>query len=468
MRIDNHVLARLLLVCALSGAAFGVRPLLAAEQRVALVIGNSVYPAAPLRNPGNDATAMAAMLRTMGFDVMLRTNATQREMSRAISEFGKRLTLGGTAVFYFAGHGVQVRGKNFLIPVDAEIETEGAVRGEAVDVDHVLDQLGPAQVSMVILDACRNNPFEARFRRVGGGGLAQIDAPKGTLVAYATAPGEVAADGTGSNGLYTAALLKAMDVPGRRVEDVFLQARIEVIRESGRQQTPWESSSLTADFRFRPDGKTIAADARLRRAEEARLELQHEMEKLRAELIKIGALVEKTSTTLAPAGEEWATRIAILEKSRGQLNLSASLAILLNVSNPEELTLLVSFEKDISRSGWASAFAMGLDRAGKTLWANAVRYKNRLFARETALEFCAKGAESPCVVVLENGTFKDKEFLELAHRFSEFDADTVRSANLQSLITPPTETQTPGAAGAMGTNVGGQPWAARVSMSARE
>src|SRR5258706_12495079 len=152
---------------------------------------------------------------------------------------------------------MQLRGKNFLIPVDAEIETEGAVRGEAVDVDHVLDQLGSAQLSMVILDACRNNPFESRFRRIGVG-LAQIDAPAGTLLAYATAPGKVASDGAGANGTYTAALLKAMDTPGLKVEDVFKQVRNEVLKESTNQQIPWESSSLTTEFYFRPDDKLLA------------------------------------------------------------------------------------------------------------------------------------------------------------------------------------------------------------------
>src|SRR5258705_12109532 len=122
-------------------------PTIAAEQRVALVIGNGAYPSARLANPVNDANAMAAKLRTLGFDVILRTDASQRDMSRAISDFGEKLKLGSIGLFYFAGHGVQVRGKNFLIPVDAEIENEASVRGESVDVDKELDQLGPAQLT---------------------------------------------------------------------------------------------------------------------------------------------------------------------------------------------------------------------------------------------------------------------------------------------------------------------------------
>jgi uncharacterized caspase-like protein len=159
------------------------------EQKIALVIGNSAYPSAALKNPINDARAMAAKLTSLGFDVILRTDANLRDITRAVSQFGQKLRGGSVGLFYFAGHGMQVRGKNFLIPVDAEIENEASTRSEAVDIDQLLEQLGNARLSMVILDACRNNPFERRFRSAGNGGLAQIDAPTGTMLAYATAPG---------------------------------------------------------------------------------------------------------------------------------------------------------------------------------------------------------------------------------------------------------------------------------------
>jgi hypothetical protein len=222
-----------------------------AERRVALVIGNAAYRSTqPLRNPVNDARAIADRLKKLGFEVILRTDSGQKEMNRAITEFGQRLSGGGVGLFYFAGHGMQVRGKNFLLPVDADIEGEAAVRSESVDLDLALDQMGSARVGMVILDACRNNPFERRFRSGAGGGLAQVDAPKGVLIAYATAPGKVAADGSGKNGLYTAELLRALDEPARRVEDVFKQVRSRVSAVTGDQQIPWESSSLTGDFYF--------------------------------------------------------------------------------------------------------------------------------------------------------------------------------------------------------------------------
>lgn len=221
-----------------------------AEKRVALVIGNAAYPGAgALNNSANDAIDIAAKLKKLGFDVIVRTDMRQKEMLRSLTAFGDKVQSGTEALFFYAGHGMQVRGRNYLIPIDAEIRNEASVSSEAVDVDQLLDKLTPARLSVVILDACRNNPFERRFRG-GGQGLAQINAPTGTLIAYATAPGQVASDGEGRNGLYTSELLSAMDVPGIRIEDVFKRVRVNVFKKSGEAQTPWESSSLTGDFYF--------------------------------------------------------------------------------------------------------------------------------------------------------------------------------------------------------------------------
>ncbi len=222
------------------------------DKRIALVIGNAAYPGmGALKNPVNDAKDIAAKLRRMGFEVIVRTDSRQKEMLRSLTEFGDRIRPGSEVLFFYAGHGMQVRGKNYLIPIDAEIRTESAVSSEAIDVDQLLDKLAPARLSMVILDACRNNPFERRFRG-GGQGLASINAPTGTLIAYSTAPGKVAADGEGRNGLYTQELLAAMSIPGIKVEDVFKRVRANVVRISGETQVPWESSSMTGDFYFSP------------------------------------------------------------------------------------------------------------------------------------------------------------------------------------------------------------------------
>lgn len=223
---------------------------MAAPRRVALVIGNAKYPDAPLKNPANDARAMAVKLKSLGFDTTLKENVTQKEMSRAVTLFGEKLAQGSAmGLFYFAGHGFQSKGKNYLVPVDAQITSESSVHSEALDVDIILEQLTSSSLNIVILDACRNNPFERRFRGMSGG-LVQMDAPKGTLIAYATAPGKVALDGTGKNGLYTGELLKVLNQPGLKVEDVFKRVRVNVAKATADQQLPWESSSLTGDFYF--------------------------------------------------------------------------------------------------------------------------------------------------------------------------------------------------------------------------
>src|SRR5262245_25910670 len=225
----------------------------AAERRVALVVGNAAYKEAPLRNPLNDARAMAGALREAGFEVILRENATKQALERAIADFGEKLGPDAAGLFYYAGHGIQARGQNYLVPVDAQIASESRVRIEAVDADLAIEQMAAAgtRVSLVVLDACRNNPFERRFRSGGEGGLAQIRAPAGTLIAYATAPGKVAVDGEGTNSVYTGALVQALRQPGLAVEDVFKQVRVQVSRATQGQQVPWESSSLTGDFVLR-------------------------------------------------------------------------------------------------------------------------------------------------------------------------------------------------------------------------
>jgi hypothetical protein len=221
-------------------------------QRLALVIGNSAYKEAPLVNPVNDAQAMARALEAAGFNVMLRTNVDQRGMLNATRDFGNQLRQGGgVGLFYFAGHGMQIKGRNYLIPVGADIQREDEVAYAALDAQAVLDKMESAGngANVMILDACRNNPFARSFRS-SGQGLAQMEAPVGTLVAFATAPGSVASDGQGVNGLYTQHLLSAMSRPGAKVEDVFKQVRAAVRRDSQGKQIPWESTSLEGDLFF--------------------------------------------------------------------------------------------------------------------------------------------------------------------------------------------------------------------------
>lgn len=233
----------------------------AAERRIALVIGNSAYKQAPLANPGNDARAVAQALRDAGFTVTERRNVNQTAMRRVIREFGDEIAKGGVGLFFYAGHGMQVRGRNYLIPVGHDIEREDEVAEQSVDVALVLEKMATAKnaLNILILDACRNNPFASSFRSTAGG-LAPMDAPPGTLVAFSTAPGQVAADGTGEHSTYTKHLLSYMRESGLRVEDVFKRVRTAVRQESGGKQTPWENTSLETDFYFKtPDRSVIVA-----------------------------------------------------------------------------------------------------------------------------------------------------------------------------------------------------------------
>ena len=229
------------------------------QRRVALVIGNGAYADSPLRNPVNDARAMAASLRELGFEVIARENANLQQMDGAVREFGRRLERAHAGLFYYAGHGMQIKGRNFLIPVGANFEHEDEVAYRSLDAGQVLDKMDSAktQVNLMILDACRNNPFHRVFRAKRQG-LAEMDAPAGTLIAFATAPGSVASDGAGKHGVYTKHLLKQMNERGQPVEQAFKQVRIGVVEETRERQIPWESSSLRDDFQFRPAPAPVA------------------------------------------------------------------------------------------------------------------------------------------------------------------------------------------------------------------
>jgi hypothetical protein len=222
------------------------------EVRVALVIGNASYAESPLSNPANDARGMAQALRGQGFYVIEKINVDNITMRWAVAEFGERMREGGVGLFYYSGHGMQVNGRNYLVPVDAQIRSENYVGAETLDLDGVLGQMDGARsrVNIVILDACRNNPFARRFRG-GQRGLAFMQAPLGTFIAYATSPGDVADDGApGAYGIFTGELLKSIREPGLKIEDVFKRVGLSVQERTDRRQTPWVASNLTGDFSF--------------------------------------------------------------------------------------------------------------------------------------------------------------------------------------------------------------------------
>lgn len=199
------------------------------QRRTALIIGNGAYQGSPLSNPVNDARAMREALVRLGFEVVYGENLTQNQMKEAIRSFGNKIRGSGVGLFYYAGHGTQVKGQNYLIPIGANVASEAEVEYESVDVGRVLALMEDAgnELNIIILDACRHNPFARSYRSVTHG-LASIDAPSGSLIAYATAPGSVASDGKGKNGLYTQELLKYMNTPGLSIEEIFKRVRVSV------------------------------------------------------------------------------------------------------------------------------------------------------------------------------------------------------------------------------------------------
>jgi hypothetical protein len=221
--------------------------------RYALVIGNSNYKESPLRNPVNDARAIAQELQRLKFDVMAFVDLDKPAMKEVIRTFEEKVAKNkGVALFYYAGHGLQSNGSNYLVPIGADIQREYDIEDACIKADVVLRmlELNENPMNIIILDACRNNPY-ARIARSMDRGLAQPEnAPKGSIIAFATAPGKTASDGDGQNGLYTQELIKALRVRGLSVEQVFKQVRINVINLSNSKQTPWENSSLLGEFFF--------------------------------------------------------------------------------------------------------------------------------------------------------------------------------------------------------------------------
>lgn len=251
----SALVASLLLVCSASAQA-------PVHVRVALVIGNGAYAAATrLPNPPNDARAMSQTLRSQGFTVIEIVDGTRLQMQGAIRKARDQLKdKHGIGLLYYAGHGLQVSERNYLVPVDARIAKAGDVAPQTVDVQEAITAFKGAgnRMNIIVLDACRNNPFGTASDHQG---LAPLDAPAGTFLAYATAPGNVAEDGdenTG-NGLYTSFLLQELKRPRARIEDVFKRVRYLVRQKSEGRQIPWESTSLEEDFVF-TQGEIVAPD----------------------------------------------------------------------------------------------------------------------------------------------------------------------------------------------------------------
>lgn len=259
------------LVCWLGASATAQA---AASERLALVIGNSAYPAAALPNPKNDARAVAELLTKAGFQVDMRIDTARGDLVQAISRFGQAMRDPQVkfAVFYYAGHGLQQDWRNYLVPVDAKVRSATDVQKQTVDVSELMRFMSESRGRsyLVILDACREDPFVGMYRPPAKG-LSPFDAPSGSLLAYATAPGQLAFDGKGSNGLYTKHLVRELAAPDVSLEDAFKRVRLNVRMESEGRQIPWESTSLEQDVMLFPQRKVKLSDAELERRFEQEL-----------------------------------------------------------------------------------------------------------------------------------------------------------------------------------------------------
>ena len=223
-------------------------------KRIALVVGNANYKVRPLKNSRNDADDVSRSLKATGFDVIDLRDASLPQMRTAVRQFGDRLINNDVGLVYYSGHGVEVKGRNYFIPVNADIQREDEIADQGLDVSLILEKMSTAGkgVNILIVDACRDDPFGRSFRS-SSRGLANMDAPRGTIIAYATSPGKVASDGDPRerNSPYTKHLVKAMQSPNKPIEQVFKEVRRAVQDETKNQQTPWENTSLSGDFFFR-------------------------------------------------------------------------------------------------------------------------------------------------------------------------------------------------------------------------
>jgi hypothetical protein len=236
------------------------RPNTQQQKRIALVIGNANYQVGKLDTPLNDATDMANALKELGFEVILLKDSSKRQMDDALDQFTTRINQGYVGLFYYAGHGMEVEGENYLIPVNAQIKYEKDVEYESMPLGKILGRMEDAgnRINIVILDACRDNPFRKFWRSSTRGLTAPLQAVSGTLIAFATAPGKVASDGTGRNGLFTSYLLKYIKTPNMEVDSMLRKVRSDVAQNTNNYQVPWTSSSLIGEFAFNQKTETTS------------------------------------------------------------------------------------------------------------------------------------------------------------------------------------------------------------------
>ena len=396
------------------------------------MIGYSAYASSPLLNPSNDARDLARLLETLGFDVELLVDQGQREMKLAIRAFRERLKQrGGVGLFYYAGHGMEVGGQNYLIPVGAEIPSESYVDLEAVPMSEVTAGLADARnrMNIVILDACRNNPF-ARSWRSGSRGLAVMRAPAETLIAYATEPGNTATDGAGTrNSSYASALMESLQQPGVRLVDVFRRTRAKVKKQTGGGQVPWQSDNLTTDtfYFFPPSAPLIAAPSGDTPSDAARssspaLAPVQQLAALAPEAPKAppavtGWLTElstvksgsSTHVVMSPDGSRiavsgWSNTVKVFDAATGEKKWESS------PLEEGDLVLTVAFSPDGKRliSGSRDSRTISIwDARSGTLYTTLRQNDNTFFGKKLFCGGVASSADGARLIAgLDDGTYK--------------------------------------------------------------
>ena len=351
----------------------------ATESRTALVIGNSAYTSAPLKNPVNDATDMAAILKKLGFTVTLKQNAKQQEMDEAIEAFGNSLKRGGVGLFYYAGHGVQINGTNYLLPIGVRINKEADIKYQAVDANRILDEMANANngLNIVMLDACRDNPYTRSFRNATRGLAIVSSAPSGTFISYSTSPGNVARDGDGRNSPYTKAVLENIAKPGLTITDVFMNVRINVKRETG--QVPWELSSLEGRFYFNEQsggGREATAEAKRLDDERQRIvqerELLEKQKALDVEKKKLKSLKREQTKPVPPAFKKSVSTVRPFSELSDEEALAIANKDFSSLSDERLQEIIDSgTPKEVKRDGRFIAYNNGtvLDTKTNLMWA---------------------------------------------------------------------------------------------------
>jgi uncharacterized caspase-like protein len=293
----------------------------AKAERIAVVIGNSRYPSGALANPRNDATAMAAALRKLGFDVELKLDATKADMDAVFRRFSARADGAAVTAIFYAGHGIQVGGGNYIVPIDANPQHERDLKRDMIKMDDILEDMGAARVKLVFFDACRDNPLARSFSRGGSRGMAAPVEATGTLISFATKHGNTAADGDGKHSPYAAALLAALENPaGVEIEQMLRRVQQSVKQTTNGQQEPWRYGSLDGDFYFRPpapaDSSGASREAVERAVQEATRRASEQAAREKAELQQsIKALKEASERAVAEAvkAQKLASESAVAE-----------------------------------------------------------------------------------------------------------------------------------------------------------